>query len=298
MDLAQTIALVKKRQWQPIKAWLAQATPETAYERLKYLAYQIGPADIEGPIATLQTDHYGSVLQSALLYFLGGRARGGRLPGKMSDRQTFDYTYGLFAAHEGLIACLDANPDFGLAAAFEMGCAIDPFDDEHKDRAEAQLLRSTAVPLSGYMNLMMARSAKWGGDHATMFRVAHSRVDAARVGTFALIARAHFERRLFYMAFDEAPDASQRYHSYYDRDVMAELLDASATVCAASGQDAAEVRLADTWLAMTMMDAGKNRTAVKHLDRLGKFEDPTAWYIFNNAKMLRLMTRINAWVGR
>ncbi len=298
MDLAQTITLAKKREWQPIKAWLAQATPETAYERLKYLAYHIGPSDIEGPIVTSQSDHFGTVLRSALLYFLALRGRAGRLPGKMSDRQTFDYSYGLFAAHEGFIACLDANPDFGLAAAFEMGCAIDPFDDEHKDLAEAQLLRSASVPLSGYMNLMMARSEKWGGDHATMFRVARSRRDAARVGTFALIARAHFERRLYYMAFDEAPDASERYHSYYDRDVMAELLDASATVCTATGQDAAEVRLADTWLSVTMMDAGKNRTAVKHLDRLGKFEDPTAWYIFNNAKMLRFMTRINAWAGR
>jgi len=104
MDLGKTVALAKKRQWQPIKEWFAQATPEAAYERLKCLAYRISPADVQLPTAT--SDQFEAVLQSALLYFLGVRARGGRLPNKMNDRQNFNYAYGIWAAHKGLVACV------------------------------------------------------------------------------------------------------------------------------------------------------------------------------------------------
>ncbi len=286
---------IARGDWQALKAAISDMTPEGAYELLKLTAHGLRKAINLDAAVRAPDDLVGHIVQGGMAYFLSGRARGGALPNAMSETQTFDYISGLAMANDAIRRALRIDADSGLANAFFTGCAIDEFEEGQKDEAASLIAQAQGVPVSGYLNLVAARSEKWGGSHDDMFRAARSYFDPSRPGTAALIAKAHFERRLYYTAFDTSPDARHNYRTYFSPDVMDELNAASAAVLKAGSGDPAELRLANNWLALVFAWGNKNNAAVKHLDRIKGGEDPTIWSIMNNPGALKRRARGSWW---
>lgn len=286
MDKTKLAAIIRaagSQDWQPLRETISAATPEEAYQWLKWVAED---SDINLSLKGLAADDdaLGLTLAGALTYFFAIRVRAGALPQAMSEEQALSTYDGHEQARVLIDKALTLAPEDGLAAAFAMGSAIDPWDEDHKDRAEAVLYGARNVPMSGFMNLLSARAEKWGGSHEEMFAVARRPFDPDRPGAAALIARAHVERFLFYAVFDEAPDAKQQAGRYFSGEVIRELSDASDRVLGARAGDPAELQLAHGWLALSAVFIGQSRyakRAVRHLQKLGGYIDPGIWGMLN-----------------
>ncbi|EGF90122.1 hypothetical protein ABI_31350 [Asticcacaulis biprosthecium C19] len=298
MDVSKVVQHLRAGRWQAVKDTIAAASPEGAYELIKLLGYKIDPRTDLNPSVSDPDDTAGLILKGGLAFTLASRARNGAPPDQMSDGQVGDYFGGLTMANDALSRAWQMTGS-GLAAAFAMGCAINPLEDGQKARAEADLLGADGVPMSGYMNLMMALAEKWGGTHDDMFRVARSRLDPERPGSAALIARAHFERRLFYQAFDESADAAEQAEHYYRGSAGEEIGAASRLLLTARpGGDPAELRLAHSWLALAFFEGDRHQLAARHLDALKGYEDPTIWGLFNLPPIaIKGLIRFNAMTG-
>ncbi len=282
MKPRDALALAAAGQWAPYKAWLKTQTPEGAYESIK-LVYEACPLDMD-PRAAVDGDGdvLGLALAGALHFGIGKRHRGMDVAARLTEDQIEPYVAHQFWARDALDAALAADRHNGLAAAFAMAVAIDPLTEDHKAKAEAAVLDARDVPLSGYMNLLTAYLEKWGGDHDTMFRIARSRMRPEAPMQYALIAKAHWERYLYYIAFDDAPDARQRALTYFSGAVMDELREASRAVLAGRAEDPAEQRLANSWLAFTLSRAGRYKQAVPHLDRIKGHYEPSTWSVLRH----------------
>lgn len=280
MDRKHILAQISRGNWQPWKQQLAAMTPEAAYESIKLIcdACPLG-INLDG-IVDSETDLIGLTLLGAMQFHIGKRHRGGAQASKVSDSQFENYFERQLQARDALEAALEIDRRHGLAATFNMAVAIDPWEEDQKAVAEARLLDAEAVPLSGYMNLLQAHLEKWGGSHEVMFRIARSRMLPEAPMQYALIARAHWERHLFYEAFDESPNAQELADNYFKgKKVLDELTTASDAILSAKTYDPAEQRLADSWLAFTLFAADQNKRAVRHLDRLKGHTDPGIWGI-------------------
>lgn len=277
MDVKQALAHIRQRNWEPLKAFIASTSPETAYELIK-LCYEICPLDtpLNAAIAN-KNDVPGMILSGGLRFGLSRRHRGMDTANSLSESQIENYYYHLNIALDVLSEALKQSPDNGLAAAFYMAANVDPFDEDQQKRAEAYLMDARDVPLSGYMNRLQAHTAKWGGSHEAMFRIARARLTPDTPCQYALVARAHYEQYLYYGLFDDSPEADQRFNTYFDHAVETELKTASEAVLSATAQEPAELRLAHGWLALTLSEAGLNRLAARHLKALKGFEDPSIW---------------------
>lgn len=277
MHAKQALAHIRQQDWGPLKAFITSATPETAYELIR-LSYEKCPLDTPLDSAiSYKADVAGLILSGGLRFGISRRHRGMGTGASLSESQIENYYYHLNIALDVLSEALKHDRHNGLAAAFYMAANIDPFDSDQRKLAEARLLNARNVPLSGYLNLMQAHMAKWGGSHEDMFRIARARLTPDTPCQYALVARAHYEQYLYYGLFDDSPEADQRFNTYFDRTVEAELKTASESVLSATAQEPAELRLAHGWLAFTLSEAGLNRLAARHLKALKGFEDPSIW---------------------
>lgn len=277
MNAKQALAHIRQRNWEPLKAFITVATPETAYELIK-LCYDACPLDtpLNAAIAN-KNDVPGMILSGGLRFGVSRRHRGMDTAARLSECQIENYYYHLNIALDVLSETLKQAPNNGLAAALYMAANIDPVDKDQQNRAEAYLLDAHNVPLSGYMNRLQAHMAKWGGSHEAMFRIARAGLTPDTPCQYALVARAHYEQYLYYGLFDDSPDADQRFNTYFDHTVETELKTASEAVLSATAQEPAELRLAHGWLMLTLSEAGLNRLAARHLKALKGFEDPSIW---------------------
>ncbi len=277
MTHGQTVAAISKGQWQPLKAFVAQASPEASYERIK-MAFDACPMDLDlSGVVAGPDDLIGLTILGAFLMGIGKRHRGMNVAAAVKEKQAMLYMQHLFEAKEALDAALAIDRRFGLAAAFNMAVAMDEWEEGQKDQAEAILLDARDVPLSGYGNLLQARLEKWGGSHAVMFRIARSRMLSDAPAQNMLIARAHWERWLYYAAFDESDQAAEMAAAYFTGEVLDDLRAASEAVLDARS-DPAELRLAHGWLAFVLSEAGQHKRAVRHLDRIKGHNDPSVWF--------------------
>ena len=277
MKTRDAVALARAGNWAPYKQYLAGLTPEGAYESIKFL-FEACPLDIGlERVADGARDVPGLTLLGALHFGIGKRHRGSGVASGVGDSQANRYFAHLLQAKDALDAALAAERHDGLAAAFLMAVAIDPWEEDQRALAEARLLDAHAVPLSGYMNLLQANLEKWGGSHEVMFRIARSRMRPETPMQYMLIARAHWERQLFYLAFDDAPGARGLGVRYFGGEPLQDLKEASRVILAARDADPAEQRLANSWLALGMAAAGRNGLAVPHLDRVKGHDEPSAW---------------------
>lgn len=277
MNSGQAIAAISRGHWQALKTFVAQASPEAAYEliRMTYEACPMG-LDLSGAVAG-PDDLIGLTIAGAFLFGIGKRHRGMGQASAVGEKQAERYAQYLFEAKDALDAALAIDRRFGLAAAFNMAVAVDEWEDGQKDQAEAILLDARDVPLSGYVNLLQARLEKWGGSHADMFRIARSRMLGDAPAQNMLIARAHWERWLFYAAFDDSGRGPEMASAYYTGEVMDDLTAASEAILTAHS-DPAELRLAHGWLAFVLSEAGQHKQAVKHLDRIKGHNDSSVWF--------------------
>lgn len=295
MKTRDVLAYAAGGQWAPYKAWLKTQTPEGAYESIKFV-FEACPLTTD-PRAAIdgEDDVLGLTLAGALHFGIGKRHRGGDVAANLTDDQVHPYMAHQFMAQSALDAALAADRHNGLAAAISMAVAIDPFEEDHKAKAEAVLLDARDVPLSGYMNLLTAYLEKWGGDHDTMFRIARSRMRAETPMQYTLIAKAHWERYLFYIAFDDSPGAHQAALTYFSGQVMDELREASRTVLGGRSEDPAEQRLANSWLAFTLSRAGRHRQALPHLDRIKGHYEPATWGVLRHPPVVsKALVRMQA----
>lgn len=293
------IALVAGGRWSDYKRWLASVSPEAAYESIKLVfeGCALG-INLDG-VADGPDDVLGLTVMGAMYYGIGKRHRGGAQASAVSEAQADRYVERLIVAKSLLEDALAIDRRYGLAAAFYMLVATDELEEGQKDNAEAILLDAENVPLSGYMNLLIARLEKWGGSHGDMFRIARSRLRPDLPMQAALIARAHWERELFYSAFDDEPGAAGMAEVYYQGEVGDELMEASRLVLAAGNADASEARVADSWLAFALGRAGRYKQAVRHLDRLKGYEDPSVWKILVAPPWLtKGLIRLQAMMGK
>lgn len=112
---------------------------------------------------------------------------------------------------------------------------------------------------------------------------------------YALIAKAHWERYLYYAAFDDAPDARQRAATYFRGDVMNDLREASQAILGARDADPAEQRLANSWMAFVFSRAEQYKSAVKHLDCIKGHNEPSVWRLVRGSPgMTKAMIRWQA----
>jgi hypothetical protein len=282
MDSRQAIAFITQGKWQPVKDFMAQASPETAYELIR-LSYEACPMTVDPNGAVSGGgDTVGLTLAGAFHFGIGKRYRGAGGAAQLTEKQYVPYVQHLHESKAALEAALSIDRHYGLAAAFNMAVAIDELEDGQKDMAEAILLDARNVPLSGYLNLLQARLEKWGGSHEDMFRIARSRMLYDVPMQHALIARAHWERYLFYAVFDDSGKGTDTAAVYFNGQQVVDDLDAaSSAVLNAKGADPAEQRLAHSWLAFALSEAGKYKQAVRHLDRIKGHDEPSVW-LFNN----------------
>jgi hypothetical protein len=280
MNFKQAVAAISNGQWQGVKAFVAGASPEAAYELIR-TAYDACPTAIDVDAAIGGPDDLvGLTVAGAFHFGIGKRHRGMRAAAEVREKQAVLYIERLYRARTALDDALALDRRYGLAAAFAMAVASDELEDGQKDQAEAVLLDARDVPLSGYVNLLQARLEKWGGSHADMFRIARSRMLADAPMQHILIARAHWERYLYYAAFDDSEQASEMAEVYFTGDVMDDLKAASDAVLNGRDADPAEQRLANGWLAFVLSQAGQYKRAVRHLDRIRGHNDPAVWFFY------------------
>jgi|GEM_PF-1180248 len=264
MKAKQALALIRQADWGPLKTFVTAATAETAYELIKLCGEKCPP---DTPLASAidnRRDVTGLILCGGLRYGISGRHRDmGQADFTHESRIETRY-YHLNIAAELLGEALKTDPRNGLAAAFLMATHINPFDKAQQAIAEAHLQEAHHVPLSGYMNLMLAHAASGAGPEA-IFRLARARLGADTPCHAALVARACYEHHL------------SEGCAVFSPEVKTELLTLSDRLLAASGQEPAERRLAEGWLVLALSAAGLNRQAVRHLKALRGFEDPTLW---------------------
>jgi hypothetical protein len=273
------LAAFASRDWDILRALVQSAPSESGY----FLLQAIG---MRGRLDTKLTDvvqgaddSLGLTIAGAIIRERSRRYRGAARAADVSDRQWEKYLPTLTASDQLLCEALAVDPTFGLAAAYLMSCRIDSMPED-KDDGELRLLAATKVPASGYLNLMMARSKKWGGSHEAMWDVANRFRDSERPGTLALPARAHFENWLYHYAFESSAISQGHAQSYFLRKKR-ELLSLSGMVLEEQpGGDPAQTLLSNNWLAMVLSYAGERMAARPHLRRVGSMPDPSVWYYF------------------
>ncbi|MDC7675303.1 hypothetical protein [Asticcacaulis machinosus] len=296
MKLKTAIAFVRKGQWAQLKHLVASLSPEAAYELIKLIYAQIDMKTSFAGLVDSPDDVLGNTILGGILFGIARRHRGGGTFVEVTPERFARYRDVLEDSEACLRQALDIDRSFGLAAAFFMAVNMDPNEDVERDIAEARLLAADNVPLSGYMNLLLARCEKWGGDHDTMFRIGRAHMNPDKPSYYALITRAHWERHFYYAAFDEAPNADRLAERYFQQpEVIRDLKEASDSVLSANLADPAEIRLANGWLLFTFIRACKWKLARQHLQALKGFEDPSIWWFSSTSfSRLALWVRLRA----
>lgn len=289
-DYENLILAAKSRNWKPTIEFINMNSNEAAIEALKFISNQLDTVkDFDAIIGAREAS---PVIFGALCFFLGGKARGGALPENMSEEQTEYYLSALIAGNEVIEVENAKNPKNGLIGSFLMGYAIDEISEGQKQDAEFKLRDCENVPISGYLNLVSAFCEKWGGSHDEMFYFARKYFNKSNPATGALIAKAHFERRLYISHFEEDPDNERRYEEYYNSPAKEELMSASELLLNSSSLDEAEFRLAHGWFALTLGMSGFYKQARKHLLKLNGFHDSGFWSILPVARVFKLYWKI------
>ncbi len=282
--------------WKAFKARVSGAPPDEAYALVTARGFRTGlSSGLDGLVAG-PDDALGLAIAGGLLVFMAQRARGWRDAEKTSRRRWQRHFELLEHAADALTRSLRLDETSGLAAGFLARAAIHQ-DGEDVDVAEAALERARRPPAAAFVNLMVARTPKWGGSEHAMWKTARRWAAAALPGSQAVIARAHYEQWLQFAAFDEAPGARQRAAAYWKSpEVMDDLITASDLALKATLPygDRFNAHLADGWLGRVLVDARQPTRAARHLRRLGGYADPEVWTIgmrFKPKTSLRLYRR-------
>jgi hypothetical protein len=288
------IELVARRDWDGLKAQVQALPPESAYTFLRLLGEK-APFDLDVREASLHDrDSLGLTIAGALLQGRATRYRGLADASQVSEQQWENYFPVLFEAEESSAAANEIFPQSGLAAAWRMTAAVDSGEEE-KDAAEAALLVAREVPVSGFARLLSARTEKWGGSHAAMWKVARTHAERDPPGTLGLIAKAHFEQWLYFSVFDESGQGADRAKTYFQRpEVRAELEEASRRVLSIPDHpDPRNSLYAHNCFACTFHIAGARGWARPHLARIGKHVDPAIW-LFGRPRLELNLARLKS----
>lgn len=254
--------------WSPLREGLKGVSPQTAYNLIADVGDKL-PLDTPlGALIDAENDPAATMLGGGLLYFRSRRLRGFAQVDHVTEAQWDAY----IPAHADADALLEraalADPSNGVTAALLMGVRIDS-DAFDKTAAEHMLLNARGVPASGYMNLLMASTQKWGGSHEKMWEVARRHTSDDDIGTLCLVARAHQEQWLWHAAFAE--DERILARSYFDPATVDELAENARKILAArSRADRASTLLAANWVAGTLVLAKEPFRARALLRLIGK----------------------------
>lgn len=281
----ELIASAKTGDWQPLNLFIKNSSSELGLEALKFVAYAMDP--VRNFDAIIASKNINPLIFSALCLYLARKMRGGEVPEKMTEDQLEYYLDALEFGNEIIDAEVEKGTNSGLLASFVAAYSIDSFHEGQKSKAEEFLKQCKDVPLSAFLSLVSSFTEKWGGSHQEMFRIARQYFDKANPPTAALIARAHFERRLYIIAFEDDPQSDSRYDNYYDVNAKEELFYASDLLLNARNCDPAQMRLAHGWLALALGDGDFTRHARFHLRELGGFHDPDVWGVLAASKAFK-----------
>lgn len=203
----------------------------------------------------------------------------------MTEKESDFYTIALEESHDLIQSEISINSQSGLAATIFMSLAIDPLYEGMKDDAESILRNANNVPISGFLNLLIAKCEKWGGSHDEMFSVVTQFYDEDRPGSAALVARAHCERLLYMAHFESLNDNQiENYTNYAKKN----LLVTSDMVLNSKKTIDAEIRLSHTYLAFTLPLFGLYKQYSKHIKILNGFHDEQLWSLMPRSKLLKI----------
>lgn len=273
-----SIDYFRRSDWTGLKRHVDGLAPQAAYSQIVELAFA-SPLDssldglIDGP-----HDVLGRTIAGGIGRYRAKRIRGPRVAGGAADHTLEPYSRRFAEATSQLWAAIAVDPHHGLAAAFLASAAAE-FHPEEIDEVETLLVDAAAVPASAFVELLSARTWRRGGSQEDMWAVAERYRAWSRPGTLALVARAHFEQHTFLALFGEGPTARSQARAYYrGLEVREALIAASEEVLnPPADADPYALRLADGWLARTLVAAGQGRAARAHLRRLRGHVDPTVW---------------------
>lgn len=285
--------MLAREDWQGLKAAATELPPEEAFTALRLLGER-APMDISVEAPAADDAAAGLLVAGVVFQQRAARVRGYARADAISDDVWEAYVPLLERAQTLLYAAVTADPQFGVAAAWLMAASVDASEDD-KAFAERALLSARGVPASGWSRLLSARTEKWGGSHAAMWRIARLVADRDPPGTQMLIARAHFEQQLWYEHFEDGPEAAAKADAYFrDPAVIDELATASSEVLESRTDDLYARLLADNWFAFVWFMAGEHRRARPHLQRIGGDVDPSAWQVTMPVKRVLGYARLRA----
>jgi hypothetical protein len=182
------IKKAKQGDWIELSEFILRSEPEHAYEAIKFVGYGLNPIQDLKKVVDIKIRY--PLLCSGLLFILAKKIRNGKMPSAMTEKESDFYTIALEESHDLIQSEISINSQSGLAATIFMSLAIDPLYEGMKDDAESILRNANNVPISGFLNLLIAKCEKWGGSHDEMFSVVTQFYDEDRPGSAALVARA------------------------------------------------------------------------------------------------------------
>ena len=287
--------LIGRGDWEGLAAFVDGLSAEAAYVTIRLIGASLPlDADIRPLIASGRPLE--RMLAGAILHARAGRVRGMGMAELVSDDQWELYIPTLAHAQELLFEASRLDPDRGLTAAFRLAAFVDSSDEE-KDEAELALRAARDVPISGLSRLVTARAKKWGGSHEEMWAVVAHYSESQPPASLGLLAKAHYEQWLYYAVFEEDEEVARKAEGYFQSpSVMGELEEASLRVVAAPDDaDPRSIVFADNCFAYTFWTAGGARKARPHLQRMGKYLDPTVWLI-ERPRLALNQARLSAWL--
>jgi hypothetical protein len=284
----------RRGDWAGLKAYLSSLAPDAAYQQIIDLGFEI---PVKASLASLidgPRDVAGLTIAGGLSRYRAWRLRGGLVAEMTSDESFARYFDELERTFKYLRSALAIDATHGLAAALLASACLDA-EAQDKEEAEALMAAATGVPVIGHLELMTAWTAKWGGSQETMWAYLDRNARRSVPGTLALIPRAHWEQK---NCFDLASQG-KKARGYYKRPAVRAALSAASdeSLSAPADTDPYLLRVADAWFALTLVGAGEAARARRHLQRLGRYIDPTIWHyglVFITPRMRFAFTRWRA----
>ena len=260
--------------WRQFSERLESLPPETAFVLMRITGERLPLAADPRLAIRHDNDGIGLMVAGAVLQTRATRYRGFATADQVSDSQWERY----FECHEEaqmlLRAAIDLRREHGLSAAWLMAGFVDA-DEQDKNEAESLLKGALGVPISGFSKLLSARTEKWGGSHAAMWRAAREASQRRPPWTFALIAKAHYEHWLYLAMMDESDGAAERAQAYFrDHQTIQELTEISREIGQSETSDPYEAVYAHDVLAAVLAAAKVPTSATRHLRQVGSFGDP------------------------
>jgi hypothetical protein len=270
----QVLNIHRQGDWAGVKAHLACASPDAAYQAIVDLAFGLPVRKSVEALVAAPDDVLGLTLAGGVLRYQAWRLRGALVAAMTSAERFARYYEALEQALGALNAALQLVPTNGLASALLASACLDA-DPQDKADAEVRLIAANDAPVIGHLELMTAWTDKWGGSQGEMWAYLARNERRAAPGTLALVPRAHWEQKNYL----ELAGAQRKADGYYRREAVRKaLVAASDESLAASPDNPHGLRAGDPWFALTLVGAGETARARRHFQRLGRYIDPTVWH--------------------